>query len=254
MSERYPNFLTWKLSLVHVSGLEDVIRRQQALRVRKAGAILNEANYRFVVQVVDQAFLGRFIPIYIRHISAKAHGEIFDVRTTLEANQQKGFLYEVISLWRHEHLLGGLIYNVHADRLSVAYRVFPYQLPERLPISCGYVAEQYLLERALALGKDWIVHGKDHNPYGPYSTIGLARYKLSVGYCPFVSRAPELTFGLVDELCLTEDALVFLGDAPDERITRALLFMQPATPATQYQALFRYPSVQVVSHAPRVLA
>lgn len=243
----YPAYIAWQIDLAAISSLDQMISRHRQRRIDKALAALTGAGYTWKFEDVSDEYLDRFVPLYKQHISAKENGTVFDVRQKIQAGRLKGKQHESVSLWHGDTFIGGQIYSVLADALSVAYRVFPYKLPLKLPISCSYVAERQLLTRALALRKTRILHGKDHNVFGPHSAIGLAAYKLNVGCVPHVSTAANNVFDALDNLSLTQDALVFLGATPKQTITEATLFMRGslALAPEKYPALFAQPRVHV---------
>lgn len=219
----YPTYVAWQLDLSGVSHADQLFSRERLRRVTKAAALLRQAGYRMEIQPAGAKYLDYFIPCYQQHVSAKK-GTVFDVRSHLARAWQRGREYEAISLWAGQTLLGGLLYCVGVSSVSVAYRVFPRHLPVKLPIGCSLVAERWLAERALALGRRAIWHGRDRNVYGLNSAIGLAMYKTNLGCLPYVSRTGMNSFQAVAALALASDALVLLGDGGQRVITEGILF------------------------------
>lgn len=204
-------------------------------------------QYKFITEEVTNEYLDRFVPLYEHHISTRNHGVIFNVRGKITQGLSKGKKYESISLFEGDMFLGGLIYSLNSQTISAAYRVFPHVLKIKLPISCSYVAEKYLLERALALGKKTIIHGRDHNVYGLHSAIGLVEYKIRIGCVPYVSKFIENNFHDVKEINPTEDTFVFLGNGIGRQITEGILFSthSPEITTQKYNVLFSQTTVKV---------
>jgi len=243
----YPAYIAWHLDLAGVESIGQVLSRNRQRRIEKALAALASRGYRWGIETVDEEYLDRFVPLYTRHIGAKANGVVFDVRAKITAGRERGRQFESVSLWRGDEFIGGQIYGLQREALSVAYRIFPYDIVVKLPISCSYIAEHHLVARALELRKNKIIHGKDNNVFGLHSAIGLAEYKLNIGCVPRVSLARANHFLEVEALSLQQDALVFLAEEPRQVITAALLLTQHGEEAARasYVNLFAQAAVRV---------
>lgn len=222
----YPTYIAWKMNLVNGHSNELMVGVDTAYRIKKTAQKLSDASlgYRFLIEDVTSSYLDQFMPLYDSFMAQKEGGTVFDVRNKIAFGQAAGKTYEAISLYENETLLGGLLYSLNDTYLGVAYRVFPHQLKLKLPISCSYVAEQKLIERARELHKETIVHGRDRNKYGVNSSIGLAEYKIRIGCVPYISASPENEFHLLADLKPTKDTLVFLGNRAGEEIKDGVLF------------------------------
>jgi len=251
----YPSHIAWRVSWGGVGDIDEIWGLETSKRVAKAKERLAAAAvpYRFVVGEMTNEWLDRFVPLYEEYIGAKENGTVFDIRNKITTNQAVGKKYEAISLWQGDVFLGGVIYSLGVKALHVAYRVFPRQLDIKLPISCSYVAEDYLYRRAFELQKHGIVHGKDRNPYGINSAIGLAEYKLKVGCAPWVSQSEAVVFSDATELRADQEALVFLGKEKGIKITEAILFSDrsPEELHKIYGVLFSQSAVQVRLEKPQ---
>lgn len=222
----YPSYVAWQIALAPNQGFFDLTSQENTRRIKKALAVFEASTYRFQIDQVDSTYLDAFVPLYENHIQKRQHAAISAVRQNIGDNVVAGRVYESISLLKDGNLIGGLVYSVRSQALGVAYRVFPHTLDFRLPVSCSYVAEYYLVARAKELGKSTIIHGRDRNPYGLNAAIGLADYKLRVGALPFVSTSAHNKFQTIDTLLdAGENVLVFLGEEPGQPITKALLFI-----------------------------
>lgn len=243
----YPAYIAWQINLATIRSIDQIISRNRLRRLQKALAALTSAGYRWEFEAISDEYLDRFVPLYEQHIGAKENGMIFDVRQKIQTGRAKGKRHESISLWKGNEFIGGQIYSIKDDALSVAYRIFPHQLAIKLPISCSYIAERYLITRALALQKTRILHGKDHNAFGPHSAIGLAEYKLNIGCVPHISAAASNHFCAVPELPVDQDVLIFWGTRPKQPITQATLFTSASDELTRakYVNLFVQQAVHV---------
>ena len=244
----YPTYISWKVDLLAVSDVASLLGPERVRKIKKAIERLHAGapNHLFLIEAVTPNYLDEFVPLYESHIGAKERGTVFDVRSRITEKMAKGFGYEAVSLRADGRLLGGMIYGVRPHTMSVAYRVFPLAMPLKLPISCSYIAEQLLIEKALALGKRSIIHGKDRNPYGVYSSIGLAGYKLAIGCVPHVSLFEKTTFLPFKGQAMSQPTLLFLGSAKGEKISRALLCAPEAElQAGVYGAVLKQSRVQV---------
>ena len=251
MSEEimYPSHIGWRVALDGVNDVAHFFGTETVKRVEKSKTLLAQSptGFRFICEPVTPAWLDAFVPLYEEYIGAKEHAAVSQVRAHIAAEQAKGKAYETISLWEGKKFLGGVIYAVMKDRIQVAYRVFPRQLSVKLPVGVSYLAEDYLYRRVFELGKKTIVHGRDRNPYGLNSAIGLAEYKLKIGCAPFVSSAPVVTFKKLAELPAHQEALVFLGTEKERTITQARLISERALEEQQrvYGILFKQTTVAI---------
>ena len=251
----YPSHIAWQVSLVGLTNVGQLFGAETMKRLEKAKVLLAEspAGFRFVCEEITPAWLDKFVPLYEEYIGSKENAAVSHVREHITEEQAKGKKYETISLWEGEKFLGGVVYAVMPESIQVAYRVFPRQLSVKLPVGMSYVAEDYLYRRVFELGKKKIVHGRDRNPYGLNSAIGLAEYKLKIGCSPLVSRAAIVTFKKVEDLPTDKEALVFLGKELGEPITEALLISDRSLEELQkqYGILFKQTAVEIRVEKPR---
>ena len=146
------------------------------------------------------------------------HSEKFLRSHTLKKNT-----YHAISLYKKTELIGSFIFNVKQKSITSTYRFFPKKISIKLSASPSYIAESIFIKEALAKKVGTVWHGKDTNPYGINSAIGLAQYKLANGYTPVVSRHAE-KFKKITTVKPKEDTLVLLGNKILEPITSAILY------------------------------
>lgn len=190
-------------------------------------ATLSKVAYcaiRNEVRPLDEHFLNTFIPLYEERIRAKEHGVIFDIREKTLGNPARRFPYFSMSLYEEGAFIGGTIFSVRTNTLAVAYRIYRNDWNSApLRANPSLYTEYCLNEYARSVGSRYILHGKDRNPYGLNSGIGLAGFKLSAGCYPEKSKTFELRELDTDDL--TEDALIleYPKDDTATRITHAYL-------------------------------
>lgn len=247
----YPHYIAWRTELHGLESFSDLISREKSKRLYKSLNLIENSTYRILTEIVDDKFLREFVPLYTKNIQTKKHGNVFDVKTAIERNLQRGIIYESISLRHNHNLLGALIYSLRKKSLSVAYRIFPHHLILKLPLSSSYIGEHYLVKQALSHQRRFITHGRDRNLYGPNSSIGVAEFKLSVGSRPYVSSAATNNFYPVSLLQAHEDTLMFLGSRPKEAITHGILFIPERTNSTleKYASLLKQNIVSITTQS-----
>lgn len=239
----FPTHVAWRTTLDSAAAGIDIFGRQTRSRIRKALACIEDSPYRFVHESVDQSYLDAFVPLYMDRIGGMERGNVYDVQTTITDNMKQGREYKALSLYRGDELCGGAIYSLREKSFSVAYRIFPHTLDIDIPGNIGFVADSLVYERAIEAKKQFVLHGKDRNVFGPYSNIGLAMYKLQAGARPFVSKAEENAFHTELPDC-DSDMLIFLGKEKGEDIKECLLVTDNADDEAikkQYNRLFSYP-------------
>lgn len=226
MALLYPQYLVWRRTMEGVHSADDCFSKKMMNRMRKSWKVLADSPYRLVRdEIVDDTYLNQFVPLYEKHIGAKKNGHIYPVRERVHEGQAKGHIYEALSLYQDEVLIGGFIYSIRRDALSACFRAFPHELPLALPLSVSHLAEHLYFARALELGKHYLRHGKDRNAYGLHSNIGLAEYKLRLGCDPWVSQSEDTTLLPVPPSCEGTDALFFLHATKDKVPMREALLV-----------------------------
>lgn len=223
MHASYPRFLAWRRKLDGISHPDGFFSAKTVGRIHRAFDQLAASPYRLVYDVVDDAYLDVFTPIYEAHIGSKKNGHIFTVKENVLSGMAKGSAYGAISLYESDTLIGGFIFSIHPKALSSAYRAFPHSLPIKLAITISHLAEHMFFAKAIELGKTHIRHGKDRNAYGLHSNIGLAEYKMRLGCKPYISKAPDNEILPFPVDCKGEDALFFLGSESGQRMNEAIL-------------------------------
>lgn len=244
----YPSYVAWSLPLKGINDITQVVGKGTAQRLRVAFKRLSRSPYRFTIEKVDSAYLDKFVPLYEKDIKEK-RGRARDVKGNTKKYMVNGEKCEAISLYKQKDFLGGVIYcyNDWSSSLDVTYQTLPHNIDILLPIGISHIGEHYILQRAVELKKLSISAGRDENPYGPlpHPSIGLAAYKLRMGYNP----TSDASSGFKDtkDFSAISDALVFLESQHQVPITKAILFAGDEVSAKHnYTSLFGQNSVEII--------
>ncbi|OGG87684.1 hypothetical protein A2592_00915 [Candidatus Kaiserbacteria bacterium RIFOXYD1_FULL_42_15] len=172
---------------------------------------------------LDQSFLDWFVPLYNERIRSKENPNLHDIYAATLGKAEKKFPYYTLTLFEAGIPIGGAIFTLRTYKLSIAFRVyFPdWQVNKKLACSPALFAEYIITKHAQEKNKTKLVHGSDRNPYGIYSSIGVAIFKLSVGCYPVVQYNPEIE--TIDTTTVQKN--IFLLELPKQqrRITDAYL-------------------------------
>ena len=198
-----------------------------------------EYNIACVVRELDDDFLGWFMPLYQAHISRKHNPKIFNIRETTLENTSHSFPYFSLALLENNKPIGGTIFSVREDNVSIAYRTYQNKWNNApLPANPSQYAEYKTAKHVVSLGKTKLSHGKDRNPYGLNANIGLAIFKLSVGCAPILPEKYEIYD--LDTTTLKRDVLILLLPQKGTHIKTAYLFTTPEK-ESGYSQLQKYP-------------
>lgn len=214
-------------------------------RLRSTLKNIDTTSIETRIAPLDHTFLDIFIPIYEARIHEKANPVVFDIREKTLGRPERAHMYYSMLLLEDNVPLGGTVFSVRDDRLSIAYRTYAHAWnTAQLTANPSLYTEYAISKHAYDLGKQRIIHGKDRNPYGLHSNIGLAAFKLSVGCQPMKSKVYELRE--LDTEALQTDALVleYPGDTED-KITKAYLVVTKET-EPQWTQVTKYPERLVV--------
>lgn len=192
------------------------------------------------IEPIGEDFLAKFIPLYEEQIGRKDHPRVFDIRDKTLVNKKIASPYFSLTIEDSGEFVGGLIFSVRESCLAIAYRSLKTKWPiAKLPAGPALYAEYLIAEQAVKEHKPIISHGKDRNPYGQNSSIGLAAFKLSVG-CKALKSLNFETKKL-DPADIHEDILVleYPGDDKSE-IERGYLIVSRAT-GGKWTQVTKYP-------------
>lgn len=194
-------------------------------KVLKSIPRLLEPQYYFKVERVTKELLEKFIPIYTELIEAKERPKVHDIKKNILVSPRHNYPYYILSLYQAEQFLGGMLFSAREESLVAAYKAYPHQLDVKLKTGVSMIADYFYFEYALKLGKSVICNGRDRNIYGPELSIGLANYKISAGYTPYVTSDRNTVIYDHFDWNETNDVLIMLGNDYNQKVDRAILLL-----------------------------
>lgn len=244
----YPSHIVWEMNIQDRKDLNQVVGKRTAQDIKSSLEHLKKSEYSFQIEAVNNSYLDEFIPLYEKDILSK-QGKIKNVREAVNRDIGAGDTAEALSLRRGEKFLGGVIYfyNATSKALDLAYQTLPHELEIPLAAGWSHLAEYYVFLRAIELGKIKISKGRDENPFGPPPSpaIGLASYKLRMGYFPRSNAANG--FHDTKNYEVNQDTLFFLADEPDQSVSKAVLVVLNSQAAKeQYKSLFTQEKIEII--------
>lgn len=211
-------------------------------RIRSTLSRIHEYAISHDIRPLDQDFLSWFVPMYETTIGGKQNAVVHDIFSTTLGNKESLSEYWCLSLYENGLPIGGTIIGIRSDRLMVVYRVYNQKWSSgSLQANPSLYTEYLVSSYAYSLGKSFISHGKDRNPYGLNANIGLATFKLSVGCKAYVTNdngdyAP-LT---LDTDTLETDVLILHFPETGDAISKATLVTTKVA-LEKYAQLLHYP-------------
>lgn len=167
-----------------------------------------DSDITYSIEVLEEEFFDWWFPMYLERINTKDNPTIFDVKGKTLSNPVKDKKYFSLTLLEGEDKIGGLIFSVKGNTLFFAYRSLAYDWRRAILRGSPSLYVEYVIAGyAKTLGLKYISHGRDRNPYGVNSSIGLALFKLSTGCLPRLSK--QITLEVFDTEGLNKDALIF---------------------------------------------
>lgn len=219
-------------------------------RLRSTLNKIEETSISYAVTSLTAEIIDWFTPLYQATIGQKQNGKVFDIYgSTL--GKQSSVPYFALILYEGDTAIGATIFSERKTILSIAYRIYPHRWQHhKLQANPSLYTEYVIRQHACGQGYHQLTHGKDRNPYGPNSNIGLALFKLSVGCHVFLpSTAHEVHTGTLEDF--TEDILVFLQPKEgDTRITKGILYASTEG-LEKYDSITKYPDSVNIQTIPR---
>ena len=208
-------------------------------RLRSALKNIEETGIRHEIAELTQDTLDWFTPLYNEKISAKDNPKLFDIHATTIGKESK-FTYYSLALFEDDTPIGATIFSERNKILSIAYRIFPSQWDKYYLQANPSLYTEYIINKHGAdNGFTKLSHGRDRNPYGLNSHIGLAMFKLSVG-CSAYLPTTEYQTQTLDTEELTEDVLIFEHPESDRKITKGVLVTTEEN-LPKYAQITKYP-------------
>jgi hypothetical protein len=213
-------------------------RQRRALR-----SILHEdtqttVSYEFLP--LDQTTVDWFTLKYNKLIGTKENAVLHNITNTT-INNPAGGKYWILTINEGSENVGGIIFSERTDRINMAYKALNHRWQHTQHDAGPSLYADYIMsEKAKELGKQYLSHGKDRNPYGPNANIGLATFKLSVGCKAYYPTEEKLTE--IETEALDQDS--FILHAPEtgtELIKNATLLCTPES-EEKLSRLTKYPN------------
>lgn len=178
-------------------------------------------------------------------LATKHNPRPFDVYATTLGKEKILFPYYILTVFENEIPIGGTIFVLRTDRLSMVYRTYPPDWTHNnFKCSPALYAEFLATEYALAQNKPRLAHGIDFNPYGVHSHVGVAIFKLSIGCHAEIQSMSDVTE--TDLNTLPYNSLLLTKPTHGNRITEAFLIGDSET-TVKYEQLFKYPDQLLVT-------
>ncbi len=207
-------------------------------KLRKSLEQAENKGVEFEFCPLHESFLTWFIPMYRQTIGSKKNAHIYDVQQTLTKRPDRSFGYHTLTVRDNGKIVGGCIFNDFGWYYGIAYRVFDQHWPQAaLPASPAFLAELKLDLHTKQQNRKMLSHGRDRNPYGLNSAIGLCIFKLAAGCKPRTALTHEVKSLETDDI--TEDCLILHRPLEGRSITEATLLCTTET-ESRYQQLHVY--------------
>ncbi len=183
----------------------------------------------YTISDLTTELIAWFTPLYTEIISTKNSPVIFDIENTTKNTDEK--TYKMLVITEHGMRIGGLIFSITDMSINIAYKVFANDWEQStLPAGPSLYADYLITSYAQSLQKEFISHGKDRNIYGKHSSIGLAVFKIALGYKPYLPK--EVSFINFNPLELAVDSLYFEKDTKDDVPLVGHIFVTNVTKST----------------------
>jgi hypothetical protein len=210
--------------------------------IEKSLPLLEQNRIIAKIEPLREEFFDDFTPMYTEKIGQKNNAIVFDVKATTLEKVGVDFPYFGYSIHEDGKYVGGTIFSLRKDRVSYAYRTFEKKwFNADLPASPALIGEYMIAEFARDKGVDLLSHGKDRNPYGLNSAIGLAIFKLSVGCYPSNVTEGSYEIRTIETGEISEDCLILEQPKRGTNITKAYLVTTKANEYKYLQAT-KYPN------------
>jgi hypothetical protein len=162
-------------------------------------------NIQIEVVPVSDTFFEWFLPMYEARINSKDNPNVIPIIERVKKAQKQ---YYALILKENDIPLGATIFSLTDTDFSIAWRTYSNNWTSaKLPVNPSKYTEYICEELAIRYNCSYLVHGKDSNPYGLHSSIGLAAFKFGVGSQP--SKAKKYELHTIDTDKLDTDALIF---------------------------------------------
>lgn len=212
---------------------------------------VSKTNITHTFELLKTEHIDWFEKHYHANLATKHNPKPYNVYDTTLGKETIIYPYYILSLFEDNEPIGGTIFTLREDRLSIVYRTYPSNwLHHSYKCSPSLYAEFLITEHALDKHLPHLVHGRDFNPYGVHSHVGVAIFKLSAGCYPDIKTA--MTVAESDLDTLPYGSLLLEYPESGSKINRAYLIGDTVT-AQKYEQLFKYPKqLSIVLYTPKI--
>lgn len=208
-------------------------------RLRKTTELAAKHDIRIEIKPAEATFFEWFTPLYNKSISTKKNPQLHDVREILTQQNPLALGQYTLTLYEKSKPIGGCIFTDYGWYHSIAYRVYlPDWIESTAPASPALYGEYLFDKYTYEQGRKMINHGRDRNPYGLNSSIGLSIFKLASGCSVRTALTHEVR--VLDTSTINEDCLVLHLPDKNRKISEATLICTEVT-KDKYMQLFKYP-------------
>jgi hypothetical protein len=174
--------------------------KNTAKRLLKTHTSATGAGITHQIEPITRELLDWYTPIYSAKIAKKNNPLVIDLYgKTLEKNTRQFFM---LTIAENGHRSGGMVFSETDTDINIAYKIFDDNWhTSNLPAGPSLYADYLITEYGQHTNRKFISHGKDRNGYGKTSSIGLAIFKVSLGYKPYLPKKfnyIELDTNLID--------------------------------------------------------
>lgn len=199
-----------------------------------------DSNVSYTIEPLSEDILRWFTTIYKNSIGSKNNPKVHDIYSTT-LGKESIYPYFALILQEQGNPIGATIFSKRKSIISIAYRIYPNQWEHNSFQASPSIYTEYIINKySHEEGYRTISHGKDRNPYGINSSIGLALFKLSIGCHVYLPTTPYEIKELESNL-VTEDILVFaMSDDESTKIKKGFL-ITTADNTSKYENVTKYP-------------
>ena len=218
--------------------------KKQRKRISKTLLLLSENHISISMHEIDEVFLNQFLPFYREIIEGKKNPRVMDIRSRLDSNGNKYKQYGLL-IKEKDVCIGGTVVMNKKNTCTTAFKAYKHNwLTANLEVGPSLISEYFVTTHALNSNYTKLSHGRDNNPYGQYSSIGLCAYKLSMGYHPVLPKEYEVLTLNTDNVL--EPLLVLERPENGQAITLAHFFHDTET-LNLYGKVTKYPDQLLVT-------
>lgn len=246
MEVRYATHHKWTRPLT-LDGM-GLLGKSNTHRLRSTLIQIENSTVTYEFSPLTNETLEWFEPLYVKTISAKENPKLFDIKTTTIGKESK-YPYYSLTIFESGKPIGATIFSERNTILSIAYRIYPNEWNENGLQAKPSLYAEYLINQYGFNGNFKILsHGRDRNPYGVNSNIGLAIFKLSIG-CSAQLTTTEQTCNILNLDEVDQDILVLKYPTDRRRITNGILYVLEEN-LSKYLQVTKYPeqlTVEIVN-------